>query len=457
MTWRAFSTLLATLLAALLPVAQETAKAGADLGAIAYVRTGASNGTELHVINPDGSGDHIILTLPQSPVDFVPTLAWKPDATELAFASDHESAASLFGSDIYAVQLDGSNLRRLTNGPDSSKLAAYPQGSVTVNVQLFGGGGPYFIYIAGASELKAVTGSQLVTFAHVADFGPNRAQGVVAINGNYRWFNSAAADVQPNQTVNAGSLLISGEGLPYGVGRPTWRSDGTKVGFEGNGFAYVVAQPADGDLGTPLIKPNFVLGYPSLMDWSPAPAKANQILYQEWDIDAGHIYLTTEDSTETGDLLYTYDAGEKLLDLKWLPDGSGFVFALTENSQTASNLWKYDFATQQVTELTHFTNEIAGAVSIAPDGQTIVFEHAPDFSTKTDLWVVQSDGSNSHLFVKDAARPAWSHITPQVGTSPTGTPMPTATQAPLPTATPTPDTPIGAQQQSVYIPLVKRQ
>jgi hypothetical protein len=420
MLCRIFFILLFTLLVTLAPPVQPI-NAASDPGAIAYIRDNMDNGTEIHVINPDGSQDHTILTLPKSPNDFVPTLAWKPDATELAFASDHERAFSLFNSDIYTVRPDGSHVRRMTNGPATSRLASYPQGSVTVNVQLFAGGGPYLIYIAGAAELKAVVGSQTVTFAHVADFGPGRIQGVIAINGGLRWFNSAAVDVQPGQTTDAGTLLIRGEGLPYGVARPTWRSDGTKIGFEGGGFHYVPDEPRDGDLGTLLIEPDFPFGLTSLMDWSPAPAKANQILYRASDLAGSHIYLTTEDSNAVGELLYTYDAGEKLLDLKWLPDGSGFVFSLTKDLGSHSNLWQYEFATHQASQITDFPSEVIGALSIAPDSQTIVFERAPDFATDTDLWLVQRDGANLHLLTKSASRPSWSQVTPDVAVTPQST------------------------------------
>ena len=66
-----------------------------------------------------------------------PDLDWRPDAAELAFASDHEFACSLFDSDLYAIYPDGSGLRRLTNGPLCAGLGSYPQGAVSVTVRNF--------------------------------------------------------------------------------------------------------------------------------------------------------------------------------------------------------------------------------------------------------------------------------------------------------------------------------
>src|SRR5690242_15811823 len=128
-----------------LPAVSHTS-AAADSGSIAYVRSISGQTNAIHVIQPNGSGDHIILTVADSGVAPIPQLAWKPDATELAFSSDHEAARSLYSSDIYAVRPDGSNMRRLTNGPDVSRLGPYPTGTVTVDVQTPSNGGPYLVY-----------------------------------------------------------------------------------------------------------------------------------------------------------------------------------------------------------------------------------------------------------------------------------------------------------------------
>ena len=102
-----------------------------------------------------------------------------------------------------------------------------------------------------------------------------------------------------------------------------------------------------------------------------------------------------------------------VIDLKWLPDGSGFLVAVPSDAAT-SNIYEYDFASGQLTQITHFSNEVAGHFSIAPDGQTIVFERAADRDSPTDLWLIDRDGSNLRLLVRGAVRPAWSARAPQV-------------------------------------------
>lgn len=398
-------------LAALLPAAPQLAAAQTAAGMIAYVGYNTSNAAEIRLIAPDGAGDRRILSLPASAGGYAPSLAWRPDAGELAFSSDHEAATSLFNSDIYAIRPDGMGLRRLTNGPDTSALAGYPKGSVTVNVQA-GGGGPYLVYVAGAAAPQTVTGSARLTFNNVADFGPGRQQGVVAINGLYRWLGGAA-DVQPGQTVDAGTLSIFGAGSPYNVDRPTWRADGTDVGFISGircgSFDHVPANPPDGSLGATLLAPNVGLDYTCSMDRGPTLALANQVLYEDYDVlTAGRIYRTSEGSTDRGQLLYSFDSAENLIDLKWLPDGSGFLFAVTGNFQANSNIWEYNFATQAVTQITRFSSEFAGHFAISPDGQSIVFERAATGSAQTDLWLMSRAGGNLRLFKSKASRPAWS-------------------------------------------------
>jgi Tol biopolymer transport system component len=417
---------LTALLAALLVLAalpcSRPAAAAPDLGSIAYVRMPAGGGSQIRQIQPDGSGDHLILALPSAGSGWVPVVAWKPDATELAFSSDHEATTSLYTADIYSVRPDGSNLRRLTNGPDVSRLGRYAKGSVTVDVQVYNGGGPYIVYVEGAASPQSVTATggatQRLTFANVADLGPGKPQFVVAINGQYRWINAGvAADVQPNATTYAGKLVISGEGLVYAADKPAWRNDGSKVGFtfgRGNTLEQVPASPPDGSLGSDLINNSAIPGFPSTFDWGRAPAVASQILYDSYSFDGETIYRATEGSSTAGTPLVTFD--DLALDIKWLPDGSGFLASVKADFGSDSNIVEYDFATQKLTQLTHFTNEFAGHLSISPDGQTIVFERAAALDTPTDLWLISRDGTNMRELVKNASRPSWSPRAPQVPT-----------------------------------------
>jgi hypothetical protein len=412
------------LLGSLLPGAVP-ATAATSPGTIAYVRYQAGNGTEIRLIEPDGSNDRRILTVADSPLaDTMPMLAWRPDAAELAFASDHEQTTSLLGKELYAVRPDGSGLRKLTNGPRHDQLAGYPKGTVTVDV-LVSVGEPAIVYVVGAAAPQTAlvsTTSTRLTFTNVADLGAGVVQQVVAMTGSGRWYG-AAADVRPGQTVHAGSLVVSGASAPLRADKPIWRSDGTAIGFmfgEWCGeFRSLPANPPINALGETRLTASSFLSYLCHVDWGPTPALANKLLYSEWDPSNRGIYLTSEGSDAPGELLTTYGLNW-LVDLKWLPDGSGFLYSVMEFSETRyvrSNIHEYLFATKQTRQITDFDDEFAYNFSISPDGQQIVFERTPTQEGQTDLWMMQRDGSDLRLLATRAARPSWSRRAPQLAPS----------------------------------------
>jgi hypothetical protein len=101
-------------------------------------------------------------------------------------------------------------LRKLTNPPDPSKYSNYGKGKVSVTVRndsysfqsSNATAGTFFIYVAGADAPQLITippgTSKTVTFNSVADFG-KKAQAIVAIYGNYRWFEAGTMCRQAKQ------------------------------------------------------------------------------------------------------------------------------------------------------------------------------------------------------------------------------------------------------------------
>jgi hypothetical protein len=405
-------------LATLLPQAAGHAAAVTSAGTIAYVRSQAGDGTHIRLIEPDGTNDRLLISVADSPIANVPRLAWRPDATELAFASDHAAATSVFEKDIYAIRPDGRGLRKLTNAPLPGQLASYPKGTVTVDV-IVGASGPALVYLAGAAEPQTALSSGRLTFTNVADFGPGSVQSLVGIVGSRRWYGSAV-DVQAGNTVHAtGTLVITGAGTPRRADRPVWRSDGNTIGYmlgESCGdFTSLPAYPPINAFGEKMLGASSFLSFLCLVDWGPT-ALANQLLYNEWSSAVRGVYRKSENSTSAGELLLEYDALHLPLDLKWLPDGTGFLIAIAEwreGQWAASNLYEYLFATKQLRQITSFDDELAGEFSISPDGIWVVFERAPDTQSDADLWLVRRDGSAMQLLVQQAGRPAWSQRTPQ--------------------------------------------
>lgn len=117
--------------AALLAVTSSGNEGGAD-GRIAYVS--ADSWDEIRLINADGSGDRLLWSHGQTdPGDAADTrgiynvlsLAWRPDGSEVAFASTHEMWCSLNTSDIFSIRTD---LPRLA-GPASMLVHMNPRSS----------------------------------------------------------------------------------------------------------------------------------------------------------------------------------------------------------------------------------------------------------------------------------------------------------------------------------------
>lgn len=387
---------------------------------IAYIR----GGTEIRLIEPDGSNDRRLWThADASPELGIYGLAWRPDRKELAFSSAHTAVASLYHSDLYAIQPDGSGLRKLTNSPDRSEYARFPKGTVTVSVrndqpgyqQTHASAGIFIVYVAGADEPQQITlppgTSKTLVFKSVADFGKT-AQPIVAAYGAYRWF-MPGVDVIAKQIVKAPAFSITGDGIEYfGAFRPVWRSDGSRVSYR-TGLCTVNSVPVNPTVGEYVFNPLFGGKNPlgsCTWDWGPA-SLANQIIYTENASGDSAIFRITEGGTHPGTKLTTFSDIEYqlLFDLHWLPDGSGLLYSTQTLMRDSANIFRYDFTTRKTTPVTRLENEFARSFSVSPDGKSIVFERAKtaDKDQEADLWIVGVDGKNARLLVRNAFEPSW--------------------------------------------------
>lgn len=390
-------------------------------GTIAYVR----NGTEIRLIDGDGSNDRRLWTHPDAKKELgIYDVAWRPDGKELAFSSGHAAASSLYHADLYAVRPDGTGFRKLTNPPDRAEFARYPKGSVSVTVrndqpfyrQSQASAGVFIVYVAGADEPQQITlppgSAKTLLFRNVADFG-NMAQAVVAMWGNYRWF-TPGVEVQAGRTVKAPVFSITGDGIELlGAFRPVWRSDGSRVSYR-NGVCTLNSTTVNPTPGEYVYNPLFAGKNPlgtCVWDWGPTAGTANQLLYTENASGDSSIFRMTEGGKHPGERLAQYSNIEYqlLFDLKWLPDGSGFVFSNQTLMRDSANLFRYDFATRKTTQITRLQNEFTGNFSISPDGRSIVFERAKslDQDRNTDLWIVSLTGGSPKLLVNNAFSPSW--------------------------------------------------
>ncbi|HEV3470019.1 MAG TPA: hypothetical protein VG148_11905 [Pyrinomonadaceae bacterium] len=403
------------------PAAQTPPAPAPARGTVAYIR----GGTEIRLVESDGSNDRRLWTHPLATEEMgVYDLAWRPGGEELAFSSAHHGVVSLYHADIYAVRADGTGFRKITNPPDHAEFARHPKGSVSVTVrndqpayqQQQASAGVFFVYVAGADEPQQVTlppgSSRTLLFKSVADFG-DHAQPVVAMYGRYRWF-MPGVDVRAGQTINAPAFSITGDGIELlGAFRPVWRADGSRVSYR-SGVCVINSAPARPKPGEYTFRPLFKGDHPSgtcAWDWGPTPALADQLIYTENSSGGSAVYRASEGGAHPGARLHTFsDLEHQLLnDLRWLPDGSGFLYSQTNPAGDSANIFRYDFATRRVTPVTILEGEFARRFDLSPDGGFLVFERSKklDDYREVDLWVVRSDGAGARLLVRGGLGPSW--------------------------------------------------
>ncbi len=427
-------------------------------GIVAYVR----DGREIRLVAPDGTNDRLLWEHPRArqatTLRGIHSLAWQPGGESLVFSSDHENAYSYYDYDLYTIGSNGTAPHRLTNAPDRAELAKFPKGQVSVTIenrQIPYSGAPYstvttlfWVYVGGAEKPQMVTvapgGRKTLIFevAKVAD----APQGVIAIGGLQRW-PGAPIRVQPGQNINV-TLAIIGPGLrSFGAFDPAWSSDGAHVAYRFGmcaGIWSVPAAPAPGvAIGNALAgtgKDRSACAF----DWAPAGVSGPPILYANWlgqkgDTD-NSIYQTDEQGSKVTRLVHFDSSMERITGVRWLPDGSGFLFARAESRGvvTSSNLYRYDFRARTITPVTRLQDQHVRAFSVSPDGRWVIYERGkllydPSDKDRPALWLIRTDGSQDRLFVANASSPAWGRRSgSSISTGAASKPTATATAPPTP-------------------------
>lgn len=386
-------------------------------GAIAYIGAN-SNGYDKTVnrIKPDGTAQQTVWTHPSTTpsTNHIYDVAWKPDASELAFSSNHETAYSAFNSDVYGIRPSGSGLRRITNPPSKAEIDAggYQMGTVTGKVHNnYGPVTTFFVYVEGAKDVLSIDPGNFgdetgFTIPNVADLGTGLhyvvfiwSKGAACANG--REYAAAVVDVQPGGTADAGTLTFSGNCDIYDSNAITWKRDGSEVGVD-------IITPrkflAGGQaIGTDLFNAPLTADKP---DWSPVN---DQILYRNFIVSGNRgIYLTTADGS-TGTWLVN-EGSALWVTPAWLPDGSGFVYTIDQQ------LRQYILSGNQDTLLAEFYNEYVDNPSASPDGNYIVFQRqSTGATTQYDLWIINRTNPVEMWAVIDDGKsynPDWSLADP---------------------------------------------
>jgi len=112
---------------------------------------GGSDYHEIFIVNADGSG-LTNLTTRSSASGFEPS--WSPDGARLTFVSTRDNSPGTFRLDVFVVDVDGSNVRRLTSlGVHSRGPAWSPDGRQII----FSSGGALYVMNADGSALVRLT------------------------------------------------------------------------------------------------------------------------------------------------------------------------------------------------------------------------------------------------------------------------------------------------------------
>lgn len=403
-------------------------------GSIAYIGLDDARAVKsVRRIQPDGTGSQTLWTHPQSGItNGMYDVAWKPDASEVAFVSNHETMYSAFHSDVYGIGPEGSGLRRITNPPSKAALDAggYQFGTVTGKVHNnYGDISSLLMYIQGAKDavsVPALTYRDEVAFTvpDVAYLGSGLHYVVFIWAGggssDCREYAAAVVQAMPGQTVDAGTIQFGGMCGTYDSSAITWKRDGSELGVD-------VITPrrflSEGQsIGSQLFNAPALAETPA---WSPVD---DRVLYYDGTYGEKGIYLTSvggDRGTQlVGDQYATWVAPA------WLPDGSGYVLGLD------NYLYQHGFGGGQPEVLLYLPGEYALNPSVSPDGRYIVYERwdgvgqhdlwIVDRTNPVETWQVTSDGTSTD--------PDWSRRDPAAAVTPSPTTTPTATDEP--TATP---------------------
>ena len=377
-------------------------------GSIAYVGLDENGYAQtVNCVDPNGGRPEILWTHPGSfpATNTIGDVAWRPDALELAFTSNHEAAHSAFHSDVFGLRPDGSSLRRITNPSFRAELEAgsFRTGAVTGSVyNNYGRVTSFHVYVEGAQEAVAVDigdwGERTeFTVENVADLGlglhyvvfcwsaPNCANG--------REYAAAVVDVDPGETADAGVLTFNGNCGEYYCQGITWRHDGSHLGV------HVISPKrflATGEaIGADLFDaPLTACG----LAWSPVD---DRILYRNQSFDPMTAGICLTSAGGDAGIRLVPEEGAVWVSMAWLPDGSGFVYALD------SKLSYYDLTTSQTVLVAEFHNEFITNLSLSPDGNHIVFERQTtgtpvrydlwlaDLGNPEKMWPLTSDGRST--------------------------------------------------------------
>lgn len=410
-----------------------------DKGVIAYVSSSVEN-QEIRLINPDSTQDRVLWSIPWAihASSRIGTLSWHPDGTELAFDSGHNWQRSMYIRDLFALSPNGTGLRRLTSPPGIEGSSNNPTGTVKFWVR-DSEQGDVQIYIEGASEPTeyfAKLSKDYQITQTVTDWGDGVRQYIrlwdqgQPLEGDCHFSEEGWVDIIPGQEVDLDNVPFAYGSKCTRLHSPSWSQDGNSILYQSYPNNHIVktnSHALPGAWLSTVLKTNSIINSKKYYRavYAPTAARKNEVLLLFHDQIYDFIFhMNTEDGVSPNriNLGLCPEITCSILDIAWLPDGSGFMFSQREAVISGYNsvLYRYTFSDNTLTAIIRLPGENIGRLAISPDGTSIVFERiqsqkysidlngtGPGIECPCALWIANIDGSGMRQLVADGRAPAW--------------------------------------------------
>ncbi len=361
------------------------------------------NGSGIYVINADGTGPQRLSPTP----GFDVTPSWSPDGTKIIYARLHEAPQPNKPplTDIRVMNADGTGDRAILA---NTVFSVEPRWSVNDSIVFMSlmNGGTLDVYVINLDG----TGLRRLTN------GANNGDPVWSPDGSKISFGS---DREEGNKLNIFAMNADGSNVvqlthvdvPYEAGDTNWSSDGKKITFEHdingmkqsdpNAFAEVWTMNADGSgAATTTIQCSNVGCAPSWQPRKDVVARKTsdaQVVFQSGipgnPSSPQEIFTMNLDGSNRTQI--TSDGLNKFLP-RFSPDGTQLLYTkFLEGGYNAANarpdVVVYDFASAKETRLTFGGTAFQPVWS--PDGKRIAFGSLAGDS----LWIMNGDGSNARM------------------------------------------------------------
>jgi len=244
---------------------------GSGEGLIAYNSERDGN-TDIYVMNTDGSQQRRLTDDPA--YDAWPS--WSPDGAQIAFVSDRAG-----NPDIYVMDADGGNVRQLTQHSENDIWPAWsPDGTRIAFPSRRDGNFEIYVMEVDGSSLERLTNT-----SSAEDFP------TWSLDGSLILFSRIGED--------QGTYVINPDGsgerqlLDFPVLEPAWSPDGLRIAFgsDHEGFRGIYIMNANGENLQRLSSTHYGENCP---DWSP---DGEQLTFASWRDGDGEIYIMDADGS----------------------------------------------------------------------------------------------------------------------------------------------------------------